>query len=52
MLACSGFYSCVAKIFFNLGAVKGEHVAFSLNEVLQNWWFLGLSRSTVACRMM
>ena len=43
MLACSGFYSCVAKIFFNLGAVKGEHVVFSLNEVLQNWWFLGLT---------
>lgn len=43
VLACSVFYPCVAKAFFNLGAVKGEHVVFSLNDVLQNWWFLGVT---------
>jgi hypothetical protein len=41
VLACSGFYPCVEN--FNLGAVKGEHVVFSLNEVLQNWRFWGLT---------
>lgn len=43
MLACSGFYPCAEEILFNLGAVKGEHVVLSLDEVLQNWSFLGLT---------